>query len=305
MSLNSGKKKLVGCVLFCAFAILGLGLLATTPAMAQSQMPTLPPLSALPKPAPMPDNDEARIQELAIAYHILFAQGVIDGWGHVSVRSAKNPKHFYIARNLAPALVTKDDIFECDENSKPIKAGVDLVGERFIHGEIYRARPDVQAVVHSHAQSVVPFGVTGVPLRPIMHMAGFLPQVVPIFDSRTVVGNDNEILVRSIPVGAALAKMLGENTIVLMRGHGMSIAAPTLKTAVFRAIYTQVNAAIELQSLALGKQPIFLNELEAFRVNATNESSARAWDYWVAQSELVSEALKRSMPKTSTPATSK
>ena len=244
----------------------------------------------------MPNTDEERIQELAIAYHVLFANNVIDGWGHVSVRSAKNPKHYFIARNLAPVLVTKDDIYECDENSVPIKAGVALVGERFIHGEIFRARPDVMAVVHSHAPSVVPFGVTGVPLRPIMHMAGFLPQRVPIFEVRDVDGDNNNILVLNTKTGTGLAKALGQSSVVLMRGHGMSVVAPTLRMAVFRAIYTQVNAAIELQSMALGT-PAFLNEKEAFNVNAINEHSLRAWNFWVAQSEVVSQPLIKAMPK--------
>lgn len=294
MLFHSAKK---GRALLCAFAMLLGFLVLSRPSFAQSQKQP-PSMSSLPNPAPMPDNDEERIQQLVLAYHILTSQGIIDGWGHVSVRSAKNPSHYYIARQMAPALVTKDDIYECDENSKPLKPGADLVGERFIHGEVYRARPDVQAVVHSHAHSVIPFGVTGVALRPIMHMAGFLPQVVPIFDSRTVTGDDNGILVKSIPEGAALAKALGNSSVVLMRGHGMTIAAPTMKTGVFRAIYTEADAEIELQSLALGKSITFLNEIEAARVNATNESSVKAWDYWVAQAELASETLRQGMSKT-------
>jgi len=280
MSLKSSAR-----LLLFTFAILALVVLANQRAMAQSV-----------NPQPVQDTDEQRIQELAIAYHILFTQNVIDGWGHVSVRSVSNPRHFFIARNLAPALVTRNDIFECDENSQPVKPGVQMVGERFIHGEIYRARPDVQAVVHSHAPAVVPFGVTGVPLRPVMHMAGFLPQQVPVFEIRDTAGEDNEVLVRSTRVGAGLAKALGDSPVVLMRGHGMSVVAPTLKMAVFRAIYTQLDAAIELQALSLGT-PKFLNEREAARVNAINESSMRAWDYWVAQSEVVSASLIRAMPK--------
>ncbi len=287
MLLKSRTARLTVSLLLLTFATL---MLAPAPALAQA-----PKAQGYSDPK-MPDTDEERIQELAIAYHILFANNVIDGWGHVSVRSAKNPKHYYIARHLAPVLVTKDDIYECDENSVPVKPGVQLVSERFIHGEIYRARPEVMAVVHSHAQSVIPFGVTGVPLRPIMHMAGFMPPKVPIFEIRDAEGEDNNILVQKIPTGAALAKALGTSSVVLMRGHGMSVVAPTLRTAVFRAIYTQANAAIQLQSMAIGT-PVFLNEKEAFKVNVNNERSLRAWNYWVAQSEVVSAPLIKAMPK--------
>ena len=145
------------------------------------------------------DTDERRIAELVIANHILFDQGVLDGFGHVSVRSVKNPKHFFMTRSLAPALATKEEVFEFDENSQPVDPrGKRMYGERFIHGEIYRARPDVQAVVHSHSITVVPFGTVNVPLRPIMHMAGFLPQQVPVFEIRDVKGENNGVLIHDI-----------------------------------------------------------------------------------------------------------
>jgi len=243
------------------------------------------------------DTDEQRIAELVVANHILFDQGVLDGFGHVSVRSVKNPKHFYMARSLAPALATKEEIFEFDENSQPIDPrGKRMYGERFIHGEIYRARPDVQAVVHSHSITVVPFGTVNVPLRPIMHMAGFLPQQVPVFEIRDVKGENNGVLIHDIEAGAALAKVLGSGPVALMRGHGMAVAAPDVRTAVFRAIYTQLDAQVEAQALALGN-PKFLNAAEAANVNKVNEGVViRAWELWAPHAELATAPFRAGKP---------
>jgi len=243
------------------------------------------------------ETDEQRIADLVVANHILFDQGVLDGFGHVSVRSVKNPKHFYMARSLAPALVTKEEIFEFDENSQPIDPhGKRMYGERFIHGEIYRARPEVQAVVHSHSIAVVPFGTVNVPLRPIMHMAGFLPQQVPVFEIREVKGDDNGILIHDTIAGAALAKVLGSGPVALMRGHGMAVAGPDVRTAVFRAIYTQLDAQVEAQALALGN-PKFLNAAEAANVNKVNEEVViRAWELWAPHAELATAPFRANKP---------
>ncbi len=236
----------------------------------------------------MHDTDEQRIDDLVVANHILFDQGVLDAYGHVSVRSVRHPTHYFLARSRAPGLVTRADIMEYDPDSNPIdQRGQPMYGERYIHGEIYRARPDVQAVVHSHSTAVIPFGVTGVALRPIMHMAGFLPQNVPTFEIRDVEGPDNGMLVQNSVVGAALARTLGPGSVVLMRGHGMAVAGPSVRHAVFRAIYTQVNAQIELEALRLGSV-VYLNPMEASKVNAVNEGSLlsanpRQWQLWEAQ----------------------
>jgi ribulose-5-phosphate 4-epimerase/fuculose-1-phosphate aldolase len=278
------------CRSLCFAAVVTLALLSALSTSAQSQAASVTPVA--PATRQSADTDESRIADLVVANHILFYQGVLDGWGHASVRSVKNPTHYYMARSLAPALVTKDDILEFDQDSKPVdQRGREMYGERFIHGEIYRARPDVQSVVHSHSPAVIPFGISGIPLRPVMHMAGFLPQQIPVFEIRDVEGQNNSILVRNITTGAALAKVLGNNPIVLMRGHGMAIAAPSIRHAVFRAIYTQLDAAIEWQALAHG-DPIYLNATEAANVDNINESSMRAWDFWAAQAEVSSAPLR-------------
>ena len=259
-------------------------LFAATPAMAAQAAP-LPKAeftaAALPQAVALADTDEQRIQDLIIANHIIADQGVVDGFGHISVRSIKNPSHFFLSKSKAPALITREDIMEFDENSEPVDArGRKPYLERFIHGEIYRARPDVQSVVHSHSPAVIPFGVTTVPLRPIMHMAGFLAQTTPVFEIRNVAGDDNGILIENRLLGAALARSLGDSSVVLMRGHGSAVVGPSIKDAVFRAVYTQVNAQIEAEALKLGP-PVFLNSMEAAKVDAANRSNVtRAWDIW-------------------------
>jgi HCOMODA/2-hydroxy-3-carboxy-muconic semialdehyde decarboxylase len=222
------------------------------------------------------------------ANHILFDQGVVDAYGHVSVRSVRNPRHYYLSRSQAPGLVTRDDILEFDENSTPVDLrGRPMYSERFIHGEILRAHPEVQAVVHAHSPAVMPFGVTNVPLRPLIHMAGFLPEVVPVFEIRNAAGPDNGMLVQDATVGAALATSLGGSPVVLMRGHGMAVVGPSVRHAVFRAIYTQLNAQVELEALKLGP-PVFMNPTEGRKVDDVNEgslltSNPRQWLLWAAQ----------------------
>ena len=230
--------------------------------------------------ATLADSDEQRIVDLVAANRILADQGVLDGFGHVSVRSLKNPKHFYMARSLAPAMVTKDDIMEFDENSVPIdQRGRDIASERFIHGEIFRARADVQAVVHSHSPAVLPFSVTDTPLKPLTHTSYFLGfDPVPVFDIRAAEGDDNKMLVSSAPTAAALAKTLGPRAVALMRGHGMVVVADTLPWVTFRAIYTQQNAQVEAEAQKLGK-PNFLNRFEVNRADRVE----RHWDLWKAQ----------------------
>jgi HCOMODA/2-hydroxy-3-carboxy-muconic semialdehyde decarboxylase len=233
------------------------------------------------------DTDEARIDDLVEANHILANEHVLDGFGHVSVRSIKNPRHFYMSRSRAPALVTAADIIELDENSEPLtQHGPALYGERFIHGEILRARPEVQAVVHSHSPQVVPFSVTNTPFQAIAHMAAFLgASPAPVFEIRDVLGPRNDLLVRDNRTGAALAKVLGDRTVVLMRGHGMAVVAPSVRMVVMRAIYTQLNAQIESEALKLGA-PTFLNAEEATRTDPAD----RPWEIWAADADRVSRA---------------
>ncbi len=274
------------------FLLLAASLLTLVPnaLTAQASRSPAPAAPRAERPESIPDTDEQRIDDLVAANHILFDQGVLDAYGHVSVRSRNNPAHYFLSRSRAPGLVTKADIMEFDENSNPVdQRGRPMYSERFIHGEIFRAHPEVQAVVHSHASSVLPFSVTGVALRPVLHMAGFLPQKVPTFEIRDVAGEDNGMLVSDGRVGASLAQSLGTSSVVLLRGHGMAVTGPTIRHAVFRAIYTQVNAQVELEALRLGSVT-YLNAREAVRVDAVNEgtlnsTNARQWQLWLSQAD--------------------
>ena len=234
---------------------------------------------------PAPAADAALVGDLVIANHILFNHGVVDAFGHVSVRHDKAADRFLLARNLAPALVTPDDILEFDLDGNPLAArGRSVYLERFIHGEIYRARPDVMAVVHSHAPAVVPFGaVPTEPLRPIWHMSGFLGEGVPVFEIRDTAGPGSDLLIRSGELGVALAASLGSASVVLMRGHGATIVGSSLKQAVFQAVYTQMNAELQLQAKILGPAT-FLNAQEAAATTISVGSQIdRAWDMWSRQ----------------------
>ena len=225
--------------------------------------------------------DPALLDDVVTANHILYDQGVVDGFGHVSARHDKNPNRYLLSRSMAPALVTVADIMEFDLDSNPVDPrGRVGVLERFIHGEIYKARPDVMAIVHSHSPAVLPFADTNVPLLPMNHIAGFLGAGPPVFEIRTVAGDASDMLVRNSRIGAALATTLGANSIALMRGHGSVAAAQSVKHVVFRAVYTEVNARTEAEALKIGK-PEFLNEQEASAAMKTNDGLVgRPWDLW-------------------------
>ena len=227
--------------------------------------------------------DPALVDDLVAANRILYDQGVVDGFGHVSVRSDKNPEHFLLSRSMAPGLVTKDDILEFDRDGNALDAeGRALYLERFIHSEIYKAHPEVKAVVHSHSPSVIPFGATAVPLRPLYHMSSFLGLGVPVFEIRDAAGDGTDMLIRNPALGAALAQRLDGSAVVLMRGHGDVVVADSLKLVVFRAIYTEINARLELEAEVLGRgQVTFLSDKEAAASTATNSPLVgRAWDLW-------------------------
>jgi ribulose-5-phosphate 4-epimerase/fuculose-1-phosphate aldolase len=228
----------------------------------------------------LPAADPALVEKLAIANRILFDQGVVDGFGHISVRHDKSPDHFLLSCNRAPGLVRPEDILSYDLNGD-LAAPSDKRSylERFIHSEIYRVRPDVVSVVHSHSPSVIPFGVAGQRLRPVFHMSGFLGSGSSLFEIRDAGGN-TDMLIRDSGLGKALAQSLGQHNCVLMRGHGSTTVAPSIELAVYRAIYAEVNAKLQLQAAALG--PInFLTEEEAALAAATTEGQVvRAWDLW-------------------------
>lgn len=218
--------------------------------------------------------------QLVLANHILAARGVVDGFGHVSVRHPSEADVFLLSRSRAPALVSAADIACYDLQGQAL---TEVPGspylERFIHSEIYRARPDVMAVVHSHSPSVIPFGVTGQRLRPVFHMSGFLGSGSAHFDSRDSVG-DSDLLIRSPALGQALATALGDCACVLMRGHGSTVAGSSLQQAVYRAVYAEANA--RLQTAAMGLGPVtYLSEREAALAAAANDSqTGRAWALW-------------------------
>jgi HCOMODA/2-hydroxy-3-carboxy-muconic semialdehyde decarboxylase len=227
--------------------------------------------------------DPALVDRLVLANRILYARGVVDGFGHVSVRHDRSPGHFLLARNMAPALVRREDIVTFDLDGAALDAaGRRVYLERFIHGEIYRARPDARAIVHSHSPSVIPFGVTGQLLRPVFHMSGFLGEGAALFEIRDVAG-DTDLLVSSNALGAALAGCLGPRSTVLMRGHGSTVVGSTLEQAVYRAIYAEVNARLQLQALALGEVN-YLNVAEAAKAAAVNDTQLpRVWELWTRE----------------------
>jgi ribulose-5-phosphate 4-epimerase/fuculose-1-phosphate aldolase len=223
----------------------------------------------------------ALVEDLVAGSRILAREGVLDGYGHISARSDKRPDHFVMSRSRAPALVTAADLMELDADSEPLR-GDDRKGfiERYIHGEIYRTRPDVMAVVHSHSPSVIPFGVTKTRLRPVYHMGSFLWSGAPVWDIRRVHEN-NDVLVRDRPLGKSLAAALGSCACVLMRGHGMTVVGDGIPEAVFRAIYTEMNARLQIQAQLLEGPIEFLSDEEGRRSTATNRSThERPWELW-------------------------
>ncbi len=227
----------------------------------------------------------ALIEDLVAGSRILADQGVLDAYGHISARSDKRPGRFIMSRSRAPALVTAADLMELDADSEAVgrDARKGFI-ERYIHGEIYRRRPEVMAVVHSHAPSVIPFGVTKTRLRPIYHMGSFLWSGAPVWDIRKV-RDDNDILVRDRPLGASLAEALGSCNCVLLRGHGMTVIGESIQEAVFRAIYTEMNARLQLHAETLEGPIQFLSDTEGKRSSAANRGTLeRPWELWKQRS---------------------
>jgi len=226
-------------------------------------------------------SDPALIDDLVVANHILVNQGVLDGFGHISVRDPANPQRFFIARSMAPALVLADDIVVCDLDSNVIdERGRKTYLERFIHGEIFKLRPDVNSVIHSHSPSVIPFGVTGARLRPICHMSGFLGATTPVYEIRHFAGEDSDLLVRNHALGKALAEVLGAHPVALMRGHGSVAVGSSIKQVVYRAIYTENNARLQAMSIPLGEVS-YLTDAEARATAEMNDQHLdRPWQMW-------------------------
>ncbi len=221
------------------------------------------------------------LEDLALANHILVNQGVLDGFGHISVRHPHKPDRFFIARSMAPALVEVADIVEVDLDGNVHDAqGRRTYVERFIHSAIYKARPDVMSVIHSHSPAVIPFGVTGARLRPICHMSGFLGAVTPVFEIRHSAGESSDLLISNQALGESLATTLGKSNVALMRGHGSVTVGNSIKQAVYRGIYTESNARLQSEASRLG-EITFLTEAEAQATSDMNDQHLdRPWEMW-------------------------
>ena len=222
------------------------------------------------------------IEELALANRILAHEGVLDAFGHVSVQHPNNPDRYLLSRSRSPLLIEPDDILEFTLDSEPVTPPTgEMYGERVIHGCIYQARPDVNAVCHHHSPSVLPFCVTGIALEPVFHMGAVMGQQVPFWDSRDEFG-ETDLMVVKPEEGRSLAKALGSHWMVLMRRHGATLAGTTLRELVFRTVYSHANAEIQLRSMAIGKIGA-LSTGEKARAEPRQLQArpmARAWEYW-------------------------
>jgi HCOMODA/2-hydroxy-3-carboxy-muconic semialdehyde decarboxylase len=232
--------------------------------------------SSIPSGGPV---DPALIDDLVAASRILAQHGVLDAWGHVSIRHPKNPGRYLLSRARAPALVSAEDIMEFDLDSNPVdQRGRRMFLERFIHGPAYKARPDVNAVVHSHSPTIIPFSVTGEPLKAISHIASFLVHGCPCFEIRDV-GITQGLLVTNNKQGDALAKTLGDKPVALMRGHGNLVVAPDIPRAVHRALYTEVNARQLVTARSFGRPITYIQPDEASDPARLIDS----WEVWKAE----------------------
>ena len=267
-------KRQIGLGLLVAFVFLSgsASLRAQTPASPDAKAGSI---------GKAPIDKAALIDDIVIGSRVLAEFGVLDGFGHVSARDPANPDHFWMARSLAPALVTADDIMEFDLDGNAVDPrGRAVFLERFIHSEIYKARPDVMAVVHSHSPGVIPFTISPVPLRAVFHNAAFLAGGAPLWDIRKDFG-ETDMLVRNPAIGKSLALTLADRPVVLMRGHGDVAVGPAVKVAVFRAYYTDVNARLQSQAVALGGEVNYLTAGEGAKADAVNlQVLDRIWNLW-------------------------
>jgi len=225
------------------------------------------------------------LNELVIANRILAREDVVDAYGHVSIRHPDNPDRYFISRSRSPALVERGDLMEMELDGTPVdQQGRRMYAERHIHGAIYETRPEVQSVVHNHSMPLIPFGVTGTPIRPLCHVGSGVGPEVPIWDIRTTFGNTN-MLVTTMDQGRDLAKTLGSGRAALMRGHGAVVAGASLKEAVMVAIYLQVNAALQTEAMRMGDVTYLTPEEEALycEVHFSPLSVDRAWEYFCSR----------------------
>ena len=232
----------------------------------------------------MTDLDR-QLEDLVTANRILAREEVVDAFGHVSIRHPEHPGRYILSQSRAPELVDTADLMEYTLEGEPLdQQDRPMYSERPIHGGAYEARPDVMAVVHNHSPAVLPFGVTGVPLRPMFHMGAVVGEPVPVWDIRDNFSNTS-LLVTTMEQGRDLAATLGSNRAALMRGHGCVVVGSTLKQAVMRSVYLQANARLLLRSLPLGEvKYLSPSEIELMAESLSRPSSiARAWEYWAAR----------------------
>jgi HCOMODA/2-hydroxy-3-carboxy-muconic semialdehyde decarboxylase len=221
------------------------------------------------------------LEDLAAASRILADQGVFDAAGHVSMRHPEHADRFLMSRSLAPALVTADDVIEITLDGEPVDArGRTPFIERYLHGEIYKQRSDVMAIAHGHSAPVIPFGLVSTPMLATYHNAAFLAAGVPVFDIREQFGS-SDIVINSAARGAALARALGDKAVVLLRAHGFVAVGPSIQAAVFRAIFTEVSARVQLQAAMLGGPIAALDAEEGRQADAINLAThGRSWELW-------------------------
>jgi ribulose-5-phosphate 4-epimerase/fuculose-1-phosphate aldolase len=232
-----------------------------------------------------PNAVDQAIREVVIANRILANERVVDAYGHVSVRHPLDPTRYFLSRSRAPELVERGDIIEFDLDGKAVSGDArPPYLERFIHGAIYEARSDVQAVVHAHAEAVLPFTVSTTVLRPVVHMASFIGAHLPVWDIRDAFGDTN-LLVVNMTQGRDLARRLGGDRVVLMRGHGFTAAARSLQEVVRMAVYMPLNARVLAEALRLGEvKPLSRGEIEAHAsMKPDDPSMYRAWEYWAVR----------------------
>ena len=272
---------------------LGLTLLLALSAIAlaapsRAQMPQAPAAQAA-------DTNEARIEDLITASHILANEGILDSFGHATVRSVTDPTHFFMPRAMPPALVARADIVELDLDCKPVTANAPrLNGERYIHCEVYKAHPDVQSVIHTHDLAVIPFGLTGTALKPVTAQAGFLPKETPLFEVRDAYGpnaSERGMLVLNAALGKALAEKLGDNPVVLMRGHGETVVGRSVREATVRTIYTNLDARAQAAAMALSSKLVVLDDAEIAAFNK-EERPDRPWDNYRARLQKAEGAAR-------------
>jgi len=234
---------------------------------------------AIAQPKTAGPADPKLIEELILANRILAMEGVVDAMGHVSVRHNRDPNRYLISLARAPELVTAEDIAEYDLDSNLVVPTTRRqYSERYIHGEIYKARPDVIAVIHNHSPAIIPFGVSKVPLRAITHSGGFFAVPVPVWEPRQAFGM-TEMLANNAALGRSLAQGLGSHSAVLMRGHGVAVVGPSLQHVVGRAIYLEVGAKLQAQAMALGGPVNYLDPEEGKKIEARRDY-IRSWELW-------------------------